>query len=90
MDVGIRELKTRLSELVARAAQGETIRITDRGKLKAELGPLSDRARIEQGVAEGWIRPRLRHDGVKGPRRPYKAPVTVEEMLEEDRADRSA
>ena len=34
-------MKTRLSGLVERAAQGETIRITDRGKLKAELGPLS-------------------------------------------------
>lgn len=88
MQVGIRELKARLSELVERASQGETIRITDRGKLKAELAPPSSRSRIRQGIEEGWIRPARRPGGVKGPRRPYKAKVTVQEMMDESRADR--
>jgi prevent-host-death family protein len=85
MQVGIRELKARLSELVERAAGGETIRITDRGRLKAELTAPSTTSRIEQGIAEGWITPRRRHDGFDRPRRRFRTRVTVEQMLDEDR-----
>ena len=54
-DVGIRELKQHLAEYLDRAARGELVRVTDRGQPKAMLGPLPGRARIEEGVAEGWI-----------------------------------
>ena len=54
-DVGVRELKQRLSEYLDRAERGELLRVTDRGRPKALLGPLPGRARVEQGVAEGWI-----------------------------------
>ena len=56
-DVGVRELKQHLSEYLDRAGEGETIRVTDRGRPKALLGPLPGRARIEQGLAEGWLTP---------------------------------
>jgi prevent-host-death family protein len=56
MDVGIRELKQHLSEYVERAAQGETIRVTDRGEPKAILAPIPGRGRVAAGVSEGWIR----------------------------------
>lgn len=56
-DVGIRELKQHLSAYVERAARGELLRVTDRGRPKAVLGPLPDRVRIEEGVAGGWIAP---------------------------------
>jgi prevent-host-death family protein len=55
-DVGVRELKQRLSEYLDRAERGEILRVTDRGRPKALLGPLPGRARVEQGVSEGWIR----------------------------------
>jgi prevent-host-death family protein len=55
-DVGVRELKQRLSEYLDRAERGELVRVTDRGRPKAMLGPLPGRARIEQGTAEGWIK----------------------------------
>jgi prevent-host-death family protein len=55
-DVGVRELKQRLSEYLDRAERGELVRVTDRGRPKALLGPLPGRARIEQGRAEGWIK----------------------------------
>jgi prevent-host-death family protein len=35
--VGIRELKTRLSEYLRRVRSGETVLITDRGKVAAQL-----------------------------------------------------
>jgi prevent-host-death family protein len=56
MDIGIRELKQHLSEYVERAAQGETIRVTDRGKPKAILAPIPGHGRVAAGVSEGWIR----------------------------------
>ena len=55
-DVGVRELKQRLSEYLDRAERGELVRVTDRGRPKALLGPLPGQARVEQGTAEGWIR----------------------------------
>jgi prevent-host-death family protein len=55
-DVGVRELKQRLSEYLDRAERGELLRVTDRGRPKALLGPLPGRARVDQGTAEGWIR----------------------------------
>lgn len=54
-DVGVRELKQRLSEYLDRAERGEVLRVTDRGRPKAVLGPLPGRARIAEGLAEGWI-----------------------------------
>ncbi len=54
-DVGVRELKQRLSEYLDRAGAGEVIRVTDRGRPKALLGPLPGQLRIEQGLAEGWL-----------------------------------
>jgi prevent-host-death family protein len=54
-DVGVRELKQRLSEYLDRAERGELLRVTDRGRPKALLGPLPGRARVEQGMAEGWV-----------------------------------
>jgi prevent-host-death family protein len=56
-DVGVRELKQRLSHYLDRAERGELVRVTERGRPKALLGPLPGRARVEEGVAEGWITP---------------------------------
>ncbi len=57
MDMGVRELKQRLSEVIRRAADGETIRVTDRGVPKVVIGPLPGKVRIEEGIADGWITP---------------------------------
>ncbi len=57
MSVGIRELKSRLSEFVNRAANGERIVVTDRGREVAELVPLSSTNALDRGVAEGWVEP---------------------------------
>ncbi len=55
-DVGVRELKQRLSEYLDRVERGETVRVTDRGRPKAMLGPLPGRVRVKEGIDEGWIR----------------------------------
>jgi len=84
-DVGIRELKQHLSEYLDRAERGELVRVTDRGRPKALLGPLPGRANIEEGVAAGWITPgsgeRLR------PVARVKADTRVLDVLAEDRGE---
>lgn len=54
-DVGIRELRANLSEVLERAARGERVRITERGEPKALIVPLPGTDRIETGFAEGWV-----------------------------------
>ncbi len=84
-DVGVRELKARLSEYVERAARGEIIRVTERGRPKAMLAPLPGKLRLEEGIAAGWIRPaqgkRLRVRRRFPPQRPSA------EILQEDRGE---
>ncbi len=84
-DVGIRELKQHLSEYLDRAERGEVLRVTDRGRPKAVLGPVPGRARIEDGIRAGWITP-----GTGSPLEPArrsKASRRVLEVLAEDRGE---
>lgn len=60
MEVGIRELKARLSEFVNRAANGEEIVVTDRGTPVAHLIGLSTPDALDRGIEEGWIEPARR------------------------------
>jgi prevent-host-death family protein len=83
MDVGIRELKKHLSEYVEKAARGEMVRVTLRGKPVAHLGPLPGRVRLEEGIEEGWITPGQDHDPVEF--EPEASTMTVSEILGEDR-----
>ncbi len=86
MDVGVRELKARLSEYLDRASRGEVIRVTERGVPKAVLGPMPGRFRLEDGIAEGWIRP---GDGTAPtPTIPRaRGRMRTEEAIGEDRGD---
>lgn len=55
--VGLRQLKNQLSAYVRRAAAGETIAVTDRGKVVAELVPPASAASgIGQAARETLVR----------------------------------
>ncbi len=82
-DVGVRDLKQRLSEYLDRAERGELVRVTDRGRPKALLGPLPGRARVEEGIAAGWITPAS--GDPLGPARRWRGRTAVLEALSEDR-----
>jgi prevent-host-death family protein len=84
-DVGVRELKQRLSEYLDRAERGELLLVTDRGRPKALLGPLPGRARVQEGVAEGWITPGS-GSGLSAVRR-WKSARRVLDALAEDRGE---
>ncbi len=83
MNVGIRELKAHLSEYVGKAAEGENIIVTDRGKPVAQLIGLSGGSMLERGIKQGWITPPSRNRLV--PPKRFTAPLTTSEVLDEDR-----
>lgn len=93
--VGIKVLKDNLSEYVRLAASGETVLVTDRERVVAELSPprperspmLAD-ALLGDLVRRGWLTPPLHHHP-EPPRRSPQAPVTeLLRGLAEDREDR--
>jgi prevent-host-death family protein len=95
--VGIKVLKNKLSEYVRLAEKGETVQVTDRGRVVAELVPPPAKPRKEseqeflaRGVREGWIKPATNPRGGPPPRAPIPG-LTLEDILkdlDEARADR--
>jgi prevent-host-death family protein len=93
--VGLKTLKNKLSKYVRLAASGETVVITDRNRVVAEIVPPRqppDKAEsvLERGVREGWITPAKIRDGSPPPRKPIKGYSFDQLMadLERDREDR--
>jgi prevent-host-death family protein len=86
MDVGVRELKAHLSEYLDRAAAGEIITVTDRGRPVAVLAPLPSTVDLEQAIAEGWLTAPSRRGLGKAPRR-HRSERRVLEVLDEDRGE---
>jgi len=83
MDVGVRDLKQRLSEFLDRAARGEIIRVTDRGRPKAILGPVPGGDRLGLGIEGGWVRAASKAPPV--PVKRARAKLRIAEVLDEDR-----
>ena len=86
MEIGIRNLKEHLSEYLDRAAEGETIIVTDRGQAKAMLVPIPIRTHLEAGIAEGWVRAGNDDRPVQSRRFAGTTNSTIE--LDDDREDR--
>jgi prevent-host-death family protein len=55
--IGIRELRQRASELLRRIEQGETLEVTDRGRLVAILSPPPEGNPLDRLRALGEIEP---------------------------------
>lgn len=85
MEVGVRELKARLSSYLARAAAGEIVTVTDRGRPVAVLSPPPGAIDLQAGVAEGWLS--LATGGPLRPVRRQRAAATVLDGLAEDRSE---
>jgi len=84
MEIGVRELKQRLSEILDRAAAGELIRITDRGRAKAIIGPVPGIVSLRAGLDAGWIAPPESSDPPRRVTR-ARARATVAQALSDDR-----
>jgi len=85
MDVAVRELKAKLSAYLQRAAGGEMITVTDRGRPIAVLGPVIETVDLSAAVAAGWVTPATSRG--LGPVRRYPASGNVLQALAEDRGE---
>jgi antitoxin (DNA-binding transcriptional repressor) of toxin-antitoxin stability system len=93
--VGLKVLKNQLSAYVRLAAGGETVLVTDRDKVVAELVPPQAGRRllgdefVAKGVREGWLQP-ARTVGAGPPPRgePGMSDDELMREIEADRADR--
>jgi antitoxin (DNA-binding transcriptional repressor) of toxin-antitoxin stability system len=93
--VGIKVLKNRLSEYVRAAADGETILVTDRDRVVAELGPphagrsaIASDAVLADLVRRGWLSPPVAVSNGLPPRQPVAPLADLLRELAEDRGDR--
>ncbi len=93
--VGLKVLKNRLSEYVRLVAGGETVLITDRDRVVAEIvpprsgrSPLLADAMLAEAVREGWITPPALAGGEPPPRKPIMAFRDLMADLRRDREDR--
>ncbi len=86
MDVGIRDLKARLSGYLDRVSRGEVITITSRGRRVAQIVPVPGRDNLVRGLAEGWITRKA--DRPPEPvvrQRPLPGTPTTTELISQDR-----
>ncbi len=94
--VGIKALNSRLSEYVRLAASGETILVTNRDRVIAEIGPprgtgdpYADNPHLAEMVRQGHLTPA--RSPLKGPPPSGPPVMSLAELLnelDEDRADR--
>ena len=90
--VGIKVLQNKLSEYVRLAAGGETILVTDRDRVVAEIGPprspmVSDTILLD-ALRQGWITPPASVRRDPPARRPIMKIDELLSHLQHDRADR--
>jgi antitoxin (DNA-binding transcriptional repressor) of toxin-antitoxin stability system len=90
--VGLKVLKNRLSEYVRLAAGGETVLVTDRDRVVAELvppregrSPLLQDALLAEAVRNGWLTPPTLPPAGPPPRLPV---ATMDELMRELAGDR--
>jgi antitoxin (DNA-binding transcriptional repressor) of toxin-antitoxin stability system len=95
--VGLKVLKNKLSEYVRLASSGETVLVTDRDRVVAQLMPpqatperqkLSEEEYLEKGVREGWIRPATNLSKEPPARHPMVPFDELMAELDRDREDR--
>jgi prevent-host-death family protein len=94
--VGLKVLKNKLSEYVRLAREGETVLITDRDRVVAELVPPRDArggtsvsdALLAEATRKGWLKPAVVLASGAPPRKPVAPLAVVLDELEADRGER--
>jgi antitoxin (DNA-binding transcriptional repressor) of toxin-antitoxin stability system len=92
--VGLKVLKNRLSEYIRLVSGGETILVTDRDRVVAELrppegrGPLTADALLAEAMRRGWLSAPLVARGGAPPRAPVAPLAELLRELDDDREER--
>ena len=91
--IGLKVLKNKLSEYVRLASGGETVLVTDRDRVVAELVPprkgrasALDDALLAEAMRQGWLSPPLIRSREPPPRLPRARWRDLEGELERDRS----
>jgi antitoxin (DNA-binding transcriptional repressor) of toxin-antitoxin stability system len=91
----VKVLKNKLSEYIRLAASGETVLVTDRDRVVAELIPPRDGrsvpvadAFLAEAVRQGWLTAPTLRDRRPPPRLPVGGAKELLEELSADRSDR--
>lgn len=79
--IGVRALRDGLSAQLQRVKAGETIEVTEHGRVIARLVPVSEPSVIERLVAEGLI------ELPRAPRRPLPEPIRIDGTVSDLIAD---
>jgi len=93
--VGLKVLKNKLSEYVRLAEGGETVLVTDRDRVVAEIvppqagrSPLLADAMLAEAVRSGWLTPPATPGKTTPPRKPVATFRKLMHELQRDREDR--
>lgn len=93
--VGIKTLNNRLSEYIRLAASGETVLVTDRDRVVAEIGPPKETrspfpadAMLAEAVRAGWLTPPVLPATGQPASRPVAPLSDLLRELDEDRSER--
>ena len=92
--IGLKVLKNKLSEYVRLAAGGETVLVTDRDRVVAEIvpphpgrSPLLADALLAEAVRNGWVSPPVLTGRSPPPRKPVTTFRQLMRELQRDRED---
>lgn len=86
--IGARELRQNLSEYLRRVANGESFRVSDRGRGVAFLSPLPERSSaVERLLAAGRLRPARGDLSKLGPPPAVALEMSTAEALELERGE---
>lgn len=95
MEIGIRELKDRLSEILHRANSGEAVIITHHGQPLCQITPIETTGHqvpdfLQKAAEEGWLK-LATSQGLKKIKgiKPKKSSPTSTEILREMRRERN-
>jgi len=59
VEIGVRELRGRLSDYLNRVREGDEVVVTDRGRAVARIVPIEGGRVLDRAIADGIVRPAL-------------------------------
>jgi prevent-host-death family protein len=84
MEVGVRELRGRLSDYLARVREGQEVVVTERGMAVARIVPLSGERALDRAIAEGLVSPAPQRARTR-PSRRTRSRGSVSELIADQR-----
>lgn len=86
MEVGVREFRARLSDWLDRAAAGEDVIVTERGRPRVRLTRVGQQSTRERLIAEGVITPAQRPKGSTPLPKPIPIKGSIDDILRDARS----